>query len=90
MRRIVYLHTAGPWIGLRQILGGEFREGQSPGSLVYFHTGETKALAAGPLPDRLAPVQMAPDGRVSKGMRLKTTDKYVLYVERNEEDTDAD
>jgi hypothetical protein len=81
-RRIVYQHTRGPWVGLRQILAVTFEgnEHTSP-HLGYLHTGEVRALEFGPLPDRLAPVAMPPDGRLSKGMRLKSSDKYVLYLE---------
>ena len=76
MRRIVYRHTAGPYPGLRQILAVASNE-----YLDYLHTRERRSLDPGPLPDMLAPVPMWPDGRMSKGMRLKSTDTYVLYQE---------
>ena len=76
MRRIVYRHTAGPYPGLRQILALEGEQ-----QLLYLHTGDMRILDAGPLPDRLAPVALWPDGRLSKAMRLKTTDTYVVYQE---------
>jgi hypothetical protein len=81
MRRIVYRHTAGPYPGLHQILALELRGEGGTGALFYLHTGEQRALEPGPLPDRLAPIPMCPDGRMAKGMRLKTSDKWVLYQE---------
>lgn len=82
IRRIVYQHTRGPWIGLSQILAMEIRKTpQGRGKLGYLHTGKLRDLDPGPMPDRLAPVAMQPDGRMAKGMRLKTTDKYVVYQE---------
>jgi hypothetical protein len=76
LRRIVYIHTAGPYAGLRQILGLSAPEG-----VLFLHTGELRAHS-GPPPDVLAPIAMPPDGRISAGMRLKSTDRYVLYQER--------
>lgn len=75
IRRVVYRHTAGPYPGLRQIMGlADAR------TVVFLHSGEARTLEAG-MPDRMAAVAMWPDGRASKGMRLKSTDRYVLYQE---------
>lgn len=76
-RRLVYRHTAGPHPGLVQILGFVTDEG-----VAYLHTGEFRPF--GPQSgtgDILQPVQMAPDGRWSKGMRLAGNDRFVLYQE---------
>ncbi len=78
IRRIVYRHTRGDYPGLRQILALASEEANT---LHYLHTGEVRKLEVGPLPDRLAPVQMPFDGRIGRAMRLKTSDKYVLYQE---------
>ena len=78
IRRIVYRHTRGDYVGLRQILA---IADEDTNRLTYLHTGEARALEAGPLPDRLAPVAMPFDGRIGRAMRLKTSDKYVLYQE---------
>ena len=82
MRRIVYRHTAGPYVGLRQILGVEVRKTlQGPGHLLLLHIGEWMALDPGPMPDVIQPIPLFPDMRMAKGMRLRTSDKYVLYQE---------
>jgi hypothetical protein len=78
IRRIVYRHTRGAYPGLRQILALASEEDNS---LRYLHTGEVRRLEVGPLPDRLAAVQLPFDGRIGRGMRLKTSDKYVVYQE---------
>ena len=80
MRRIVYQHTAGAYPGLRQILAVETEHEGTP-VLVYLHSNEGRRLDPGPLPDRLAPIKMPFDGRKAAAMRLKTSDKWVLYVE---------
>ena len=82
MRRVIYQHTRGPWKGVHQIIALELRDTpQGVGRLGYLHTREIRALEPGPMPDRLAAIPMTPDGRQSKGMRLKSTDRYVLYQE---------
>ncbi len=79
IRRIVYCHTRGDYVGLRQILALADDE---LNILTYLHTREARALDMGPLPDRLAPVAVLVGGdRRSRAMRLKTSDKYVLYQE---------
>lgn len=75
MRRIVFRHTAGPYPGLRQITAIA-----TDTSIMYLHSGVVRAHE-GPLPDKLAAHPMWPDGRMARGMRLKSTDTYVLYQE---------
>jgi hypothetical protein len=79
MRRLVYLHSAGPYVGLRQIVG------VVDDSFIYYDTGaraEMRSLEPGsPLPDKLAAIEMLPDRRLAKAMRLKSTDTYALYKE---------
>jgi hypothetical protein len=78
IRRIVYRHTRGDYAGLRQILA---LADEDTNLLTYLHTGEARMLERGPLPDKLAPVALPFDGRIGRGMRLKTSDKYVMYQE---------
>lgn len=78
IRRIIYQHTRGPWKGMHQFLAVENTDMQA---VCYLHTGEIRGVEPGPLPDKLAAVAMFPDGRMARAMRLKTTDKYVLYQE---------
>lgn len=81
IRRIVYQHTRGLYPGLHQILAIEAREGDK-GMLHYLHTGEQRTLEPGPMPDKLAAIRLNVGGsRVARAMRLKTSDKYVLYQE---------
>jgi len=81
VRRIFYQHTTGPYVGLRQLVAMEMRHEQGHGALGYIATGEIRTLEPGPMPDRLKAAPMFPDGRMAKAMRLKTTDKWVLYRE---------
>lgn len=74
-RRLVYRHTAGPYAGLDQIVGYV-----NETHFVYLLQREARPHT-GPVPDKLKAIPMFPDGRMAKGMRLKTTDRYVLYQE---------
>lgn len=77
-RRVVYVHTAGPYPGLRQILGLISDDG-----VQFLHTGEFRPFTPqSGTGDVLAAVQMCPDGRWSKGMRLRSTDRYALFQEK--------
>lgn len=67
IRRIVVRHTAGPYAGLRQILGVTDSE---PGELPDILPG----------PGEVAP--MFPDNRPARALRLKSTNRYVLYQEQ--------
>lgn len=62
----MFAYTAGPLAGLRQIVG-VFDEGDSVPEKMPAH------------PDPPAPVW--PDGRLARFLRLKSTDRYVLYSE---------
>lgn len=76
-RRIIFEHTEGVFKGLRQIVGVQREK-----DIVYTHTEPYMVRThEGPLPDVLASIPMTPDGRWSRGMRLKTTDRYALYQE---------
>lgn len=74
-RRLVYRHTRGPWAGIDQIVGYV-----TPKDFTYLTVRERRAHK-GPVPDVLTAVEMSPDGRESRGLRLKTTDRYVHYQE---------
>lgn len=78
LRRVVYRHTAGPYPGLRQIVGL-----MTPEGVQFLHTNPPFGRAFGPdgKGDRLEPIPMWPDGRLSAGLRLKTTDRWVMYQE---------
>lgn len=77
LRRVVFRHTAGPYPGLAQILGLMSDDGVG-----FIHTGEYRPFTPNSgTGDILAAIPMPPDGRWSKGMRLKSTDRYVLYQE---------
>lgn len=66
-RRIVLAHTAGPYPGLRQILG-----------VFNAHDSVPDILPAYPAPA----ISLPPDGRLGKALRLRSNDKYVLYQEQ--------
>lgn len=70
-RRIVLRHTAGPYAGLRQIIGVFTAEDAELGRIPEV----IPAHPAGPAP-------LWPDGRLAKALRLKATDRYVLYTEQ--------
>ncbi len=74
-RRLVYRHTAGPHAGLDQIVGFVDQK-----HFVYLLQREARPHK-GPVPDKLSAIPMWPDGRMAKAMRLKTTDRYVMYQE---------
>jgi len=74
-RRLVYQHTRGPWKGIRQIVGLVTDK-----AFLYVTCAEARPHR-GPVPEKLKAVPMSPDGRMGKGAALKTTDKYVLYLE---------
>lgn len=67
IRRIVLRHTAGPYAGLRQIVG-YFEEDVELPEVIPAHP-------QGPAP-------LWPDGRLAKAMRLKSNNRYVEYVEQ--------
>lgn len=82
VRRIVYRHTAGPYPGLRQILGIEIRQDANlPGQLTWLHTGVVMSLEPGPMPDKLVAIPLQPDGRHSKALRLVSKPGYSIYQE---------
>lgn len=64
-------HTAGPYPGLRQICGSFSLEDTEGGRI-------PDILPAYPSP----PMALWPDGRLAKALRLKSTDRYVLYQEQ--------
>lgn len=74
-RRLVYRHTRGPWTGIDQIVGYV-----TPTDFIYL-TARERRSHKGPVPDVLAEVEMSPNGRESRAMRLKTSDRYVHYQE---------
>lgn len=67
IRRIVLRHTAGPYAGLRQIIGCFGGDVEIP-----------EVIPAHPQ----GPAPLWPDGRLAKALRLKSTDRYVLYTEQ--------
>ena len=71
MRRIVLTHMAGPYPGLRQIIGTFSADDAEMDAI-------PDVLPAYPAP----PCPLWPDGRLAKALRLKSTDKYVLYQEQ--------
>jgi hypothetical protein len=78
IRRIVLQHTAGPYPGLRQIIGTFTADNAELGQI-------PDIIPAHPQP--AAP--MWPDGRLAKALRLKSTERYVLYVEQKAEEVAA-
>jgi hypothetical protein len=71
IRRVVLVHTAGPYPGLRQILGLTPDFVDSAGCLPEV------------LPQHPAPaVALPPDGRFGKALRVHSNDKYVVYAEK--------
>lgn len=70
IRRVVLLHTAGPYPGLRQIIGLFEGADTAPSPEVLPAPGTGMALT------------MWPDGRHARALRLKATPKFVLYQER--------
>jgi hypothetical protein len=77
IRRIVVRHTAGPYPGLRQIIGAMTETG-----VQYFHTGESRPFGGGGNGDTLNQVRLWPDGRVGLLMRMKSNNRYALYQEQ--------
>lgn len=67
IRRIVLRHTAGPYPGLRQIVGVIDKVGELPDIL--------------PAPSE-PPANLWPDDREARALRMKSTDRYVLYQEQ--------
>jgi hypothetical protein len=67
IRRLVLRHTAGPYAGLRQIIG---LTDKAPGELpdILPGPGEVGVLW--------------PDNRPARALRLLSTDRYVLYQEQ--------
>lgn len=74
-RRLIYRHTRGSWAGIDQIVGIA-----TPRGFFFLTTREVKGHE-GPAPDKMSVTQMMPDGREAKGLRLKSTDRYVMYQE---------
>lgn len=66
IRRIVLQHNAGPYAGLRQIMG----------------TFPETASERDQVPELVPAMPWWPDGRVSKALRLQSTDRWVLYSEQ--------
>lgn len=77
IRRLVVRHTAGPYPGLRQIIGLVKDAG-----VEYFHTGQFRPWGGAGNGDVLNQVQLWPEGRLANLMRLRGDDRYVLYQER--------
>jgi hypothetical protein len=71
IRRIVLRHTAGPYAGLRQIIGVFSADDAEMGRIPEV----IPAYPQGPAP-------LWPDGRLAKALRIKATDRYVLYQEQ--------
>lgn len=71
IRRIVLRHTAGPYPGLRQIIGLFTAEDADLGRI-------PEVIPAHPQ----GPAPLWPDGRLAKALKLKTTDRYVVYTEQ--------
>lgn len=64
-------HAAGPYAGLRQIVGVFTAEDSQAGRI-------PDVMPHHPNP----PMPWWPDGRLAKALRLKSTDRYVLYTEQ--------
>jgi hypothetical protein len=76
MRRIVLQHAAGPYPGLRQIVGLFTDEDAERGRI-------PDVLPAHPQ----SPQPLWPDGRLARCLRLKSNDKYVVYLEQTYDDS---
>lgn len=74
-RRLIYRHTRGAWAGIDQIVGVV-----TANHFIYLTVREARSHQ-GPVPDVLSEVPMMPDGRESRALRMKTTNRYVLYQE---------
>lgn len=74
LRRIVVRHTAGPYPGLRQIIGTFTAEDAEQGRI-------PDVLPSYPNP----PGRLAPDNRLCRLLRLQSTDRAVWYVEQGVE-----
>lgn len=70
-RRIILRHTAGPYPGLHCIAGLFSAQDAEQGRI-------PEMLPAHPAP----PAPAWPDGRLTRWLRLASTDRYVLYVEQ--------
>lgn len=70
-RRIVVRYTAGPFAGLRKIIGVFTAEDAEQGRI-------PDVLPAFPSP----PAALWPDGRLGRLLRLRSTDRAVFYVEQ--------
>lgn len=77
IRRIVLRHTAGPYPGLRQIIGV-----MSDTAVQYLHTGEIRPFGPAGNGDTLNRVQCWPDGREATLLRMKGNNRYCLYQEQ--------
>lgn len=77
IRRIVVRHTAGPFPGLRQIIGV-----MTDTAVEYFHTGQVRPFGPAGNGDTLNQVQLWPDGRVATLLRMKGNNRYALYQEQ--------
>jgi hypothetical protein len=69
-RRVVIVHTAGPYPGLRQIIGLIPLSDAAPAPEVLPPPGTGMAMA------------LWPDQRGARALRLRSTERYVLYQER--------
>lgn len=77
IRRIVAIHTSGPYPGLRQIIGV-----MNDVAVQYLHTGEVRPFGPAGNGDTLNKVLMWPDGRECTLLRLKGNTRYALYQEQ--------
>jgi hypothetical protein len=71
IRRIFLRHTTGPYPGLVQMIGVFTAENAEMGQI-------PDVLPPHPQP----PAALWPDGRLGKALRLKSTDRYVMYQEQ--------
>ncbi len=70
-------------LGPRQVFTPATEDG-----VTYLHTGEFRHHW-GPLPDVLAPIELAPSGRLTRGHEAPVDDNHTLYVERPVEALEA-
>jgi hypothetical protein len=77
-RRVFVRHTAGPYPGLLQMVG-LLVQGDDGAEVRRVDNGVVLPLARGG--DVLNGQQLGPDGRISNLLRLRSTDRWVLYQE---------
>ena len=71
IRRVVLCHTAGPYPGLRQIIGVFTADDAAMGRIPEVLPAHPQEAA-----------RLWPDGRLAKALRLHSTDRYVMYTEQ--------